>query len=182
MSLLSFKFGKLAYNVDLAVYLIAPSIAAAIVFYFSEQGGMSSILAAAVLGFVAWTLMEYVLHRFVLHHVSPFKEWHEDHHNNPTAAVGTPTLLSLLLIAVIIFLPSVYLAGWQIGGGFAMGLVFGYSVYTWVHHGEHHWHSRSTWFRKLKRAHAIHHYAESHHNYGVITNFWDRLFGTYSKK
>ena len=182
MSILSFKLGKVAYAVDLAVYLIAPTLAAAVVYYFSERGEALPILAAAILGFVSWTLLEYVLHRFVLHHLPPFKQWHGDHHLNPTAAVGTPTMFSLSLIALIIFLPAVYLAGWQLGGGFAMGLLVGYSIYTWVHHGEHHWHGQNKWFRKLKRAHAIHHYAHNDRNYGVTTSFWDRLFGTYSQK
>lgn len=182
MSILSFKLGKVAYAVDLAVYLIAPTLAAALVYYFSERGEALPILAAAILGFVSWTLLEYVLHRFVLHHLPPFKQWHGDHHLNPTAAVGTPTMFSLSLIALIIFLPAVYLEGWQLGGGFAMGLLVGYSIYTWVHHGEHHWHGHNKWFRKLKRAHAIHHYAHNDCNYGVTTSFWDRLFGTYCQK
>lgn len=182
MSLLSFKFGKVAYNVDLAVYLIAPVMAVGLVLYFSEQTEAISILTAALVGFVGWTFLEYFLHRFVLHHLSPFKRWHGEHHHNPTEAVGTPTLLSLSLIALIIFLPSIYFMGWQIGGGFSTGLLFGYSIYTWVHHGEHHWRSQNTWFKKLKRAHAIHHYAHDDCNYGVITTFWDRLFRTYCQK
>lgn len=181
MSLLSFKLGKVAYTVDLAVYLVAPLIAVASLFYFSEKREAIPILAAALLGFVGWTLLEYILHRFVLHHLSPFKEWHGEHHHNPTEAMGTPTLLSLLLIAGIIFLPSVYLAGWQIGGGFAMGLLLGYSIYTWLHHGEHHWRGHNKWFRNLKRAHAIHHYGHNEHNFGVVTSFWDRVFGTYTR-
>lgn len=182
MSLLSFKFGKAAYHIDLAVYLIAPVVATAVMFYFTKEERLFPILAAVIIGFVGWSFLEYILHRFVLHHLRPFKDWHGDHHQEPTASVGTPTVLSLLFIALIIFLPSVWIAGWQIGGGFALGLLLGYSVYTWVHHGEHHWRGQNKWFRTLKRAHAIHHYAHSDCNYGVITSFWDRLFGTYRQK
>ncbi|MDD4967214.1 sterol desaturase family protein [Halothiobacillus sp.] len=182
MSFLSFKLGKVAYNLDLAAYLIAPFLAVALIFYFGERSQAIAILVATLLGFVSWTFLEYSLHRFVLHHAQPFKSWHGEHHQNPTEAVGTPTVLSLLLIVGIIFAPAVALAGWQIGGGFATGLLIGYSIYTWVHHGEHHWHRRGKWFRKLKRAHAIHHYAHEDCNYGVITSFWDRLFGTYCQK
>ena len=182
MRLLNFKLGKVAYTIDLAVYLILPVVAAVVMGYFSQKGNGLLILAAALSGFVGWTFLEYILHRFVLHHLAPFKTWHGEHHHHPTEAMGTPTLLSLLLMAGVIFLPSVYLFGWQIGGGFAMGLLFGYSIYTWVHHGEHHWHGKSTWFRQLKRAHAIHHHTRHDCNFGVVTSFWDRVFGTYAQK
>lgn len=182
MNFFSFKFGRMAYGIDLAVYLVAPIIAVATAFYFSEERHALATVVAALLGFAGWTLLEYVLHRFVLHRFEPFKSWHGEHHVDPTATVGTPTFISLLLIALVIFLPAILLAGWQLGGGFSVGVLIGYSIYTWLHHGEHHWRSQNAWFRKLKRAHAIHHYGHNDCNYGVVTLFWDRLFGTYRQK
>ncbi|OZB81196.1 MAG: hypothetical protein B7X28_05415 [Halothiobacillus sp. 13-55-253] len=28
----------------------------------------------------------------------------------------------------------------------------------------------------------MHHYGHNEHNFGVVTSFWDRVFGTYTRK
>lgn len=173
------EFSKATYTIDLGVYLVAPFVGLAFILYFARSGNWLATLSAIALGVVFWTLLEYTLHRFVLHTFMPFKGWHDKHHSEPKASVGTPTALSLLLIMAGIFLPAIALAGVPLGGGFALGVLIGYGLYTWMHHGEHHWRNDYRWFRRLKRRHAIHHHSCSDCNYGVTTAVWDRLFGTH---
>lgn len=181
MSLFKIEFSKATYTIDLAVYLVSPLIAFAFVMYFARSGHWLATLSTIALGLVLWTLLEYALHRFVLHAIEPFKGWHDQHHAEPKANIGTPTALSLLLIVAGIFLPAIAVGGVSLGGGLALGVLIGYGLYTWMHHGEHHWRNDYRWFRRLKRSHAIHHHKCSHCNYGVTTSLWDRLFGTYQE-
>ena len=53
----------------------------------------------ALAGAATWTFLEYVLHRFVLHGVAPFSDWHRQHHLRPLALICSPTVLSAALFA-----------------------------------------------------------------------------------
>jgi sterol desaturase/sphingolipid hydroxylase (fatty acid hydroxylase superfamily) len=53
-----------------------------------------------------WTLLEYLLHRFVLHRIPTFARMHAVHHASPRAFVGTPTWVSLLTLWIAIFVPA----------------------------------------------------------------------------
>jgi sterol desaturase/sphingolipid hydroxylase (fatty acid hydroxylase superfamily) len=37
------------------------------------------------------------------------------------------------------------------------------------------------WLKTLKINHLKHHYRNQSKNYGVTTNFWDKIFGTYEQ-
>jgi sterol desaturase/sphingolipid hydroxylase (fatty acid hydroxylase superfamily) len=54
------------------------------------------------LGLLTWTIVEYGVHRFVLHSVEGVARLHEQHHATPGAYVGTPTWMSLLSFALAI--------------------------------------------------------------------------------
>lgn len=154
------------------------------------MGGLAALLAgaprlhwamllAAVLGFLAWTLIEYILHRYVLHGLQPFKGWHQEHHDRPMALIGAPTALSLVLFVVVAWLPLALVFGSWLALAATLGLVVGYSLYLVVHHGVHHWKSRpGSWFAARKREHAIHHMRGIEGWYGVTTPFWDKVFGS----
>lgn len=50
------------------------------------------LLATVLAGYPMWSVMEYALHRFVLHGMQPFRGMHELHHMRPGARIGTPTV------------------------------------------------------------------------------------------
>ncbi|MDB5858915.1 MAG: Fatty acid hydroxylase superfamily protein [Ramlibacter sp.] len=141
-----------------------------------------ALACAAGAGLVTWTLLEYVLHRWLFHRVSWIREQHEAHHRDPQAFVGTPTWLSLLAISALVMLPSLLEWGVAIGSSFTAGLALGYLWYAAVHYAVHHWRATpgSALFR-LKRLHAMHHHREAAANFGVTTPFWDRVFRTSSR-
>jgi sterol desaturase/sphingolipid hydroxylase (fatty acid hydroxylase superfamily) len=165
----------------LADFYVYPLVAAAL--------GMSAILPAPhhwsalgcafVAGLAAWTPLEYVLHRWVLHRALWFRSRHEEHHRDPRAFVGTPTWLSIVAIASLILLPSASICGLAIGSSFTGGLTLGYLAYVAVHYATHHGHfAPGSYFSRLKRRHAIHHHSGVEGNFGVTTPFWDHVFGT----
>jgi sterol desaturase/sphingolipid hydroxylase (fatty acid hydroxylase superfamily) len=126
--------------------------------------GMSSNSALFVGGMVAWTLAEYLVHRFVLHGFAPTE--HRLHHANPDSAVLA--IFWQIWISFALF----YLIA---GGAFVAGALVAYAWYLLVHHCAHH--SPDTLIVPLLRHHRIHHRFATR-NYGVSTTLWDHVFGT----
>ena len=172
------EFSKKAYIADFAVYLVTPILICGVLWHFEPHGDWPGILVAIAIGFVCWTLLEYALHRFVLHGLEPFTQWHAQHHLRPHALIGTPTVLSLSLILVFIFLPALFIENVWLSAGLTLGVLIGYAVYSVTHHALHHWRAHTRWLKRRKQLHAIHHHARSACAFGVITSFWDRVFGT----
>jgi sterol desaturase/sphingolipid hydroxylase (fatty acid hydroxylase superfamily) len=132
-----------------------------------------------VAGLLGWTLVEYVVHRFLLHRVLFFMRLHDIHHRNQTKLVGTPTLLSVTLILLLVFLPLAFYLGSVTASGLTAGFSFGYILYALVHHWLHHWPSRGVrLLRWLKKLHALHHRSGSTSNFGVTSPVWDVVFQT----
>lgn len=133
------------------------------------------VVNLSILGIAAWSLVEYLVHRFVLHGLRPFSDWHTAHHQHPTALICTPTLLSSALLVFLVFLPALALADRWHAFGVTFGMLSGYLAYTLIHHAMHHGSAGRRWLRGRKRWHAVHHAAGRGH-YGVTSAFWDYVF------
>ena len=141
-----------------------------------------------MLGFLAWTLIEYLLHRFVFHLVpeptfeSKLKQFmvHGYHHEFPNDRMRlvAPLLLSVPIGAVVArgVLPArrALLTGCMI---FA-GTVLGYITYDWVHYYTHHFRPTTRLGKFLRRYHMEHHYKDSGSHFGISSPLWDWVFGT----
>jgi len=138
---------------------------------------------AFLTGLCAWTLLEYLVHRWIFHHAPWVRQQHAAHHDDPKALEGTPTWLSVATLFAIAMVPSVIVAGIATGSSFTAGLVLGYLWYCTVHYGTHHWHAqRRGYFSRIKRRHAIHHQVDGRGNFGVTTSLWDHVFRTDVKR
>jgi cyclopropane-fatty-acyl-phospholipid synthase len=179
MGLLTTEHGKAGYLVDFMLYAVAYTTLAVLLALVAPYARRQEILAFALSGLVAWTLVEYVLHRFVLHGIQPFKAWHAEHHRRPRALIGTPTILTATLIAALVFLPALVLSDLWRACALTFGLLTGYLVYALVHHATHHWRVDNAWLRQVKRHHALHHSSiAAPGRYGVSSAFWDFVFRT----
>jgi sterol desaturase/sphingolipid hydroxylase (fatty acid hydroxylase superfamily) len=178
MGLLSLEHGKLAYRADFVIYGAAMAVMALALLVAGPRGHGLGLAACAVAGFFAWSAIEYLLHRFVLHGVQPFRRWHALHHERPTALIGTPTIATALLFATFAFLPALLLGGLWNACALTLGLLAGYQAYCLAHHAAHHWRADFAWMRLMKRRHASHHHAAQACCFGVGSSFWDRVFGT----
>jgi cyclopropane-fatty-acyl-phospholipid synthase len=176
MAFFSAEHGKVAYWADFAIYGTAVALLALALSAFAPRQQWPSLVSLVVLGAAAWTLIEYAVHRFVLHGLEPFLSWHADHHDRPMALMATPTLLSVSLIAALVFLPAFVAAGLWRALASTLGVTAGYLAYSVMHHATHHWRSHGTWMKRRKIWHARHHHATA--CYGVSTDFWDRVFGS----
>lgn len=175
MILFTLRHNKSAYYADFAVYTTAVVLMAA--WLLQQPGGQAlRLIATLMVGLAGWSLAEYLLHRFVLHGLTPFKQWHAVHHQHPSALICTPVLLSGSLIAVLVALPAWWLLGSASACALTLGFVAGYLGYSTTHHAIHHWRGRGVWLRQRKSAHALHHHSARASWFGVTSSGWDRAF------
>lgn len=179
MNPFSLEHGKAAYFADFVAYAVIVAALAALLAVSSPKGEGFSLIALAAAGLAGWTLAEYLLHRFVLHGLAPFRNWHTLHHRRPTALISTPTLLSAGLIVALVAAPAAFLGGRWDACALTVGVSGGYLAYAITHHATHHGRARGRWLRRRKYWHARHHHLGTPAGcYGVTGEFWDRVFGT----
>lgn len=155
--------------------------------HFPGIGRSVAIIAAAGL---AYPLVWYVLHRYVLHGTwlakSPltapvWKRIHFDHHQDPhDLYVLFGALYTTFPAIAVATLPIGYLiAGWS---GAALAVATGCLVtcfYEFCHCIEHlSFKPRNRWLLRMKVLHMAHHFHNEQGNYGITNFFWDRIFGT----
>jgi dihydroceramide fatty acyl 2-hydroxylase len=148
-----------------------------------------------VAGAFAWTLYEYVLHRFLFHWTPPIPGghriqmlWHGIHHeryDDPLRIVISPLITGWL--AALLLVPHLLVAwafsAWLPWGGpivWFAGTLAGWVAYSVTHWALHCRPFKSTIMRRLRAHHMLHHvdprYADA--RYGVTTTLWDHVFGT----
>ena len=178
MSLFNLEHSQTAYRADFALYGAAILALASYLIWSNPRGERLELLILGVAGLMSWTLIEYVLHRFVLHGVQPFQRWHRMHHERPTALICAPTLLSAALVVSLVFLPALLVGDLWRACALTLGLLIGYLAYAVTHHAVHHWPATNQWLASRKRAHALHHHLRQSGFYGVTSGFWDEVFRT----
>lgn len=184
--MLRLEHSTAAYRADLALYGVLSLGLACVLALASPQGSRPALAAWALAGITLWTLLEYLLHRFVLHGLAPFSRWHADHHVRPRALIASPTLLSVGLFALLAVAPAWLLWGPWPACALSFGLITGYGIYGLTHHAMHHrmpaWAQRSAWLSRRRRWHARHHAASRLGRpvgqFGVSLDIWDQVFGT----
>jgi cyclopropane-fatty-acyl-phospholipid synthase len=191
MSLLSMEHSPAAYRLDFALYTFLCAANATALVASRPGGSTLELLLWVIGGGVLWSLLEYLLHRFVLHGVAPFSDWHGLHHQRPAALIASPIVLSLSLFLILGTLPAWWLIGLWPALALTLGLMTGYLLYSLAHHATHHsttvWIRNSSWIRQCRIRHAMHHSA--HHleargeihrpcHFGVSNSLWDGVFGT----
>lgn len=153
---------------------------------------MTIALASCALlfaGLFAWTLGEYVIHRFVMHAVEgrtlPSRE-HLEHHATGGDNPGRPVLswLGIIVVGAILFAVPGWLLAGAVSGHPAVGLavyggwLLGYGVYERIHNRSHTHGPRNAYGRWVRTHHFHHHHGHPLTNHGVTTPLWDRMFGT----
>jgi sterol desaturase/sphingolipid hydroxylase (fatty acid hydroxylase superfamily) len=145
----------------------------------------SYIILVFCSGILAWTLFEYLMHRFAFHYVahSPRAKrivyiMHANHHEYPRdkERLFMPPAPSFILASVIFSL--FYACMGQHVFMFFPGFLLGYLMYGTMHFAIHAWNPPFKWMKPLWRNHHLHHYKQQERGFGVSTTMWDRVFGT----
>ncbi len=127
-------------------------------------------------GVFAWTFVEYVLHRFAFHKF--FRREHFAHHRFPTKWIGVaPWFTGSFFIVTYLAWTKTFGAG--IGGALFIGFCAGYYAYIAIHLLIHH--TDNGFVAGLRCRHELHHATGVEKNFGVSTNLWDHIFGTYQR-
>ncbi len=172
---------KIHFSVPLFIFV--PVIA-----YFTYRAISNNISAASftfffVLGIFVWTATEYVLHRYLFHFM-PKSEWglrlhfifHGVHHDYPkdskrlvmVPSVSVPlAALFYLLFSMLLSKTSLY--------AFFPGFLVGYLFYDMTHYAIHHANFKSSFWKKIKQHHMLHHYDNPSKGYGVSSVLWDKI-------
>lgn len=168
------------------------SLALAAVAGALAAGGSPLVVALCVAaGVLYWSLLEYLIHRFVLHW-EPTVGWqrairrrinsHSGHHKRPERreAYVNPHLLIGLAVGLG-FPPLLLLIGFPLPVALAIaaGSYVGYVLTEYLHAALHVLPMKgSAYARALYRFHAIHHYRDERYNHAVVFPPWDYVFGS----
>jgi sterol desaturase/sphingolipid hydroxylase (fatty acid hydroxylase superfamily) len=176
------------YPAIIAYLALAAGCVAVWAFHPAGLAATALSVGAVVL---AYPLVWYCLHRWVLHSnwmfkvpflAATWKRIHYDHHQDPNH-------LEVLFGALHTTLPAIAAVtlplGWAIGGtggaaaAFATGLITT-CVYEFVHCIQHlAYKPRSHLLAEMKKRHMAHHFHDERGNYGITSYFWDKTFRTF---
>ncbi len=145
----------------------------------------SSALVMFLVGALFFTLIEYLMHRF-LYHIPAATEGkkqfqytiHGVHHDHPRdkSRLALPPVVSIVLAVLFIYLFRVIMGeqGFAFGGGF----LFGYSTYLAAHYAIHMYKPPKNVLSLIWKHHNLHHFVGDDGAFGVSSPFWDHVFGT----
>ncbi|KAH7155029.1 hypothetical protein B0J13DRAFT_672130 [Dactylonectria estremocensis] len=160
--------------------------------YLSSQGYDTILYPFVywVLGNLAWTIIEYGLHRFLFHldYYLPDNRvgltlhflLHGIHHYLPMdkyRLVMPPTLFIALATPFWYLAHIIIPYSWHAATAVFCGGIFGYVCYDLTHYFLHH-QDLPLWYKELKRYHLAHHFLDYELGFGVTSKFWDTMFGT----
>jgi 4-hydroxysphinganine ceramide fatty acyl 2-hydroxylase len=154
------------------------------------QSKLSVLIVAGLfpLGVLSWTLLEYIIHRYVFHYEpkSHFGKQlhfivhgvHHDYPNDVRRLVMPPSIsIPLAIVFWVLFAITFGRFAPPISAGFG----FGYVCYDSIHFAIHHFAMKRGVWSWLKQYHLHHHYKDDHAGYGVSSPLWDYVFRTTRK-
>ncbi len=179
------SLSKVPFYVPLLVYV-------PVILFFAWKAWVTAQMAIMpfagyfAAGLLAWTLIEYGLHRFVFHY-HPKSAWgrrihfifHGVHHDYPNDArrLVMPPSASIPL-AVLFYLGFGTLLPDPQLFAFFPGVVAGYLMYDMSHYAFHHASFKNPVLKRLKKHHMLHHYTDDTRGFGVSSVLWDTIFGS----
>jgi sterol desaturase/sphingolipid hydroxylase (fatty acid hydroxylase superfamily) len=174
------QLSKTGYYADFAIYAAVVGSCAVTAALQDEWSQWLKWVGALAAGAALWTFIEYALHRFVLHRRNVFSTMHARHHASPRAFIGTPTWVSLSVLAGTVFLPVWAMSSLNVASGVGSGVALGFLWYGILHHAIHHRRPRliASLVLTATQRHRLHHHTARRGNFGVTTPMWDWLFRT----
>ena len=147
-----------------------------------------AVTALFLLGVLLWTLIEYLIHRYIFHYEPTSRVGkqlhfivHGVHHDYPNDArrLVMPPSISVPLAFLFYGLFLVIFGG--LAPAVFAGLVLGYVCYDMLHYATHHFGMKRGVWLWLKQYHLRHHFKDDHAGYGISSPLWDYVFRTTRK-
>lgn len=172
------RLGKFGYFFDFA---LCPPLVAYFGYHAFRDLAMTAVANSAFsffCGLFAWTLTEYLVHRYLFHGAPILRGMHAAHHAEPDRFIGSPPG-SLPLAIVLLANGLLFSFDGNVSAAATAGLLVGYFFYSLVHYMTHQISGHnSRYFVAAKRRHMLHHFRPEDVNFGVTTGFWDYVFDT----
>jgi sterol desaturase/sphingolipid hydroxylase (fatty acid hydroxylase superfamily) len=171
--------------------VIFSSYAAGLLYWSITHTSLSPAFTAVMFltGFVSFTLVEYLVHRYVFH-MGTYTELREKfqytvhgvHHEFPKdkERLAMPPLLSVTISTLLLLVFRLVLG--DLTFSFLPGFLVGYAFYLSIHYMVHVYQPPKNFLKVLWVNHAVHHYKHGEYVFGVSSPFWDYLFGTMREK
>jgi sterol desaturase/sphingolipid hydroxylase (fatty acid hydroxylase superfamily) len=171
--------------------VIFSSYAAGLLYWSITHTSLSPAFTAVMFltGFVSFTLVEYLVHRYVFH-MGTYTELREKfqytvhgvHHEFPKdkERLAMPPLLSVTISTLLLLVLRLVLG--DLTFSFLPGFLVGYAFYLSIHYMVHVYQPPKNFLKVLWVNHAVHHYKHGEYVFGVSSPFWDYLFGTMREK
>ncbi|NXW69789.1 FA2H hydroxylase, partial [Hirundo rustica] len=142
-----------------------------------------------LLGMILWSLLEYLIHRFVFHMKPPASNYylitlhfllHGQHHKSPfdSSRLVFPPVPASLVIGFFYGVLRLLLPE-ALGPSVFVGGLCGYVIYDMMHYYLHYGSpKKGTYLYGLKAYHVKHHFEHQRSGFGISTRFWDYPFRT----
>jgi sterol desaturase/sphingolipid hydroxylase (fatty acid hydroxylase superfamily) len=170
--------------IPVSMFFISGGVLGWYAFSHTDMSNWAIGLLFAV-GLVAFTFVEYWVHRSV-YHMEPTTErkakfqytMHGVHHEYPKdkTRLALPPLLAGLVAAALFGIFFVLMG--EAAYAFFPGFIWGYAGYLIVHYCVHAYPPPKNFMKHLWINHSVHHYKEGEGVYGVSSPLWDYVFGT----
>jgi sterol desaturase/sphingolipid hydroxylase (fatty acid hydroxylase superfamily) len=145
---------------------------------------LASTIGIYIAGLFTWTIMEYVLHRYIFHIDEYFPSMkrlhyilHGVHHEHPRdhERLFMPPVPGLIIASLLFGFWYIFLG--EHAFAFMAGITNGYLLYSYIHYSVH---TKPVFppLKKLWRHHALHHFKYHDKAYGVSSPLWDFVFRT----
>ena len=169
-----------------APYVVVSPIIAALLLAGATRVAVLEITGLVLAGVLAWTLVEYLMHRFLFHfrartprgRVVSFLV-HGHHHlypDDPSRIAATPLQFgSLALLAGGVSHLALGPRSWAPA---LAGFLIGYLAYEAIHFFAHYGSPRTSLGRALRRHHLRHHHESARARWGISSPLWDWVFRT----
>lgn len=173
----SFSLSRAGYYLDFA---LAPLCGGCLLIWavVRSDGSAQLITLWFFVGWLAWTLVEYLVHRFVFHGPGPIGPMHAVHHRHPVDYVGIATWGTAVGFVTWWGVAFAF-AGGAVAASLTSGALWGYLMYVVVHDRMHHGDRQTIcpYMRFMRDRHDAHHRG-GRAWYGVSSPIWDVLLGT----
>ncbi len=182
------KLSRTHISIPITMFLVVGCFA----LYYGITTTPTSFLTGASLviaGFFAFTLVEYLMHRYLYHMIPTNKikdkiqyTIHGVHHDYPKDKdrLALPPFITGLYAFILYYVFTFLMGDYALY--FLPGFLIGYALYLGVHYMVHAYQPPKNFFKFLWVNHAIHHYKDPDVAFGVSLPLWDYVFGTAPKK
>lgn len=150
---------------------------------------IGTTVAMFFIGLFVFTWVEYMLHRYVFHMLTPTERRvklqytiHGVHHEFPKdkERLAMPPVVSISIATILLFLLRLVLGDFVFS--FLPGFLTGYALYLSIHYMIHAFQPPKNFLKILWINHSLHHYKNGETVFGVSSPLWDYIYGTMNKK